>query len=456
MNKPEGLCRAIRDEGLIIRLLDGELEPTEEHKVLTHLRTCHECLGLTADLLYTDDRLKALFERHSDRDSRPQKKKNTNVFMLEVDKLPVGKINERDLLDEDGKLLVAAGTQLTEKLIDHLRARGIEKLAIEPSDDGQEEEPEQILTPSADFKQIESYFAEIGLEPAVSQFVRRQCMDTLESSFKMLEENGELNLGEIHDNVQMVTEEILSSPQVSLTLADLILSDPGLHAHATNVLILFLMIAKAIGHPAQLIRDHATAVLLHDIGRIVLRRTATVSGILKAEKDEDAEHTEAGYSYLWNMGGISESALRMVMNHHERYDGQGSPRKLKGTMLSDWDQILILANAYDKLTWNHETGVRSGFHSALRTIIQDGSKYVRKGIVRTVIATLGHYPPGSWVRMSNGEIALVTKAHPGSPLKPQVSLMYDASGRRFTKPKFLDLAHSPSTYITGPVTVQSV
>jgi HD-GYP domain-containing protein (c-di-GMP phosphodiesterase class II) len=155
------------------------------------------------------------------------------------------------------------------------------------------------------------------------------------------------------------------------------------------------------------------------------------------------------------MGGMPESALRMVMNHHERYDGNGFPRKLKGTMLSDWDQILILANAYDNLTWDHETGVRSGFHQALRLIIQDGSKYVRKGIIRTVISTLGHYPPGSWVRMSNGEIALVTKAHPGSPLKPEVSLMYDPAGKRYTKPKFLDLTHSQSTYISGSVEVQA-
>ena len=171
-------------------------------------------------------------------------------------------------------------------------------------------------------------------------------------------------------------------------------------------------------------------------------------------EDEDIEHTEAGYSYLWNMGGISQSALKMVMNHHERYDGGGYPRGLKGTGISDWDQLLILANTYDSLTLNRETGVRSGFHAALTTLIQDGNKYVRKGILRTAVQTIGHYPPGSWVKINTGEIGLVTKAHPGSPLKPLLSVMYDGAGKRQTKPRQLDLMHSQSAYITGPVPVE--
>ena len=116
MNSTEGLCRAIREEGLLIRLLDGDLPPNDEHAVLTHLRTCHECLGLTADLLYTDSRLKDMFARQEEKKDKQQVKPQDR-FMLEVDKLPVGKSLDKDLLDEAGKLLVAAGTELTTKLI---------------------------------------------------------------------------------------------------------------------------------------------------------------------------------------------------------------------------------------------------------------------------------------------------------------------------------------------------
>jgi HD-GYP domain-containing protein (c-di-GMP phosphodiesterase class II) len=454
MDNKEGLCHAIREEGLLVSLLDGELPPTEEHRLLTHLRTCHECLGLTADLLYTDSRLKELFARQEDQKDK-QKKNATGRFMLEVDKLPIGKSLDRDLLDDNGSLLVAAGTELTQKLIEGLKRRGIDKLAIESAELVEEEKPKDQQAPVVSYRQISKSLAQSGIEPAVSEFVRQQCLETISSSFRDLEDNGVLDLAEVHKVADRVTEEILSSPQVAMTLADLILADPGLHAHSVNVLILFLMIARAMGHPAQLIRDHAAAVLIHDVGRIVLRRTAQVSQSENNPEDEDSGHTEAGYAYLWNMGGFNESALKMVMNHHERYDGKGYPRAIKGTKLTDWDQILILANTYDLLTLDKTTGLRSGFHEALGTIIQDGSRFARKGIIRAVIQTFGHYPPGSWIKMNNGEIGMVTKAYPGSPLKPQVSILFESSGKKHPRPRFIDLMHTQNVYIVGPANVET-
>ena len=442
----------MREEGLIVRLLDGELQATEEHRVLTHLRTCHECLGLAADLLYADGKLKELF--HQDERSRIEQKKNSkSQFLLEINKLPIGKTLERDLLDENGALLIASGTELTESVVDALRRRGIDKLAVRTDEEAEEEGELPIEIPLVHLSEINEIVKSSEIEPAISEYVRTQCILMVKESFHRLEEGGTLAVHEVQESALTVADEILTRPQVSLTLADLSLADPGLHAHSVNVLTMFLIAAKAMGHPAQLIRDHATAVLLHDIGRIVLRRTATVSGIPRTIENEDSEHPEAGYAYLWNMGGLSQSALKMVMNHHERFDGKGYPRGIKGTNLSDWDQLLILANTFDILTWNRTTGLRSGFHNALSILIQDGAKYVRKGIVRAVIQTFGHYPPGSWVHMNTGEIGIVLKAHSGSPLKPLVSLMFDESGNRLSKTKMIDLLHSQNAYINGSVNV---
>ncbi|MCX6646755.1 MAG: HD domain-containing protein [bacterium] len=432
-----------------MQLLDGKLSPTDEHKVLTHLRTCPECLGLTADLLYTDDRLKELFSRQDEQKEKP-KRKDTDQFMLEIDKLPIGKSMDRDLLDEDGKLLVSAGTELTPILIESLKRRGIEKLAIETPRLAEQAGPEEVDSLVINIYQIESFLAENGITPAVSAYVRRQCSEALDTCFRNLEENGVADVRQLQEAAQELTEEILANTQIALTLADLILVDPGLHAHSVNVMILFLMIARAMGHPVKLIRDHSTAALLHDIGRIILRAVDQK----KTQEEIEFEHSEAGYNYLWNMGSVNESALKMVMNHHEQYDGNGYPRKIKGTMLSDWDQILILSNTYDNLTWNKQTGVRSGFHEALSSIIRVGTKSVRKGIIRMAIQTFGHYPPGSWVKLNSGEIGLVASSHPGNPLKPTITIIYDSAGRKQSKPKFIDLTHSQNTYILGPVSVQ--
>jgi HD-GYP domain-containing protein (c-di-GMP phosphodiesterase class II) len=458
METREGLCRAIREDGLLVHLLDGDLQTSDENRVLTHLRTCHECLGVVADLLYTDTRLKDLFSRDNLRRSteKREEKRNSQYFMLEVDKLPAGKAIERDLLDENGTMLVAGGTILTPALIESIKRRGIDKLAVRTAEEEAKPRPSEPEIPAVSVREVEAFFADAGVEPAVSQVVRSKCRDAMENCFRRLEEDGVCTLNEADASAAEIANEILSKPSLAPSLCDLILVDPSLHSHSVNVLVIFLMLARAMGHPAQLVKDHASGALLHDIGRIVLRQPELRGGPALTPEEEDQRHAEAGYSYLWNAGGFGQSALKMVMNHHERYDGKGYPRGLKGTILSDWDQLLILANTFDNMTWNRETGVRSGFHQALTSLIQDGSKYVRKGIVSAVIQTFGYYPPGSWIRLSNGEIGIVSKAHPGSPLKPTVAICYDEGGRRLTRPRFVDLSDAQTAYIQGPVTVETV
>ncbi|HDS31199.1 MAG TPA: HD domain-containing protein [Firmicutes bacterium] len=454
MENNEGLCHAIREEGLLTRLLDRELTPTEEHRVLTHLRTCHECLGIAADVMYVDSRLKELFEQH-DEARIPKERPAEKKFMLEVDKLPIGKALDRDLLDENDVLLVAAGTVLTHKLIDVLKRRGIEKLTLRATEVEEEPEPMAVDMPTVTISDMNRFISEAGVEPAISEYTRRHCLTSIRKSFDSLEKEGVIALHEVEESANMVAEEVLNRPQVALTLSDMILMDQSLHSHSVNVLVIFLMASRAMGHPVQLVRDHATAALLHDIGRIVIRRTAAANGKTVDPEEEDAEHTEIGYAYLWNLGGIAQTALKMVMNHHERYDGQGYPRSLKGTNLSDWDQLLILANTFDCMTWDRTTGIREGFHEALAALIQNGGKFVRKGIMRAIIQTFGHYPPGSWVMLNSGEVGLVTRAHPGSPLKPLVSVVFDPRGKKYQKSKIVDLGYTQSAYIQRAVSVHT-
>ncbi len=455
MDNYEGLCRAIREEGLLISLLNRELPSTEEHRVLTHLRTCKDCLGLAADLLYTDTRLKEMFDQQ-DETKVVKERKVTRKFLLEVDKLPLGKTLDQDLMDEEDQLLVGAGTVLTRSLIDTLKRRGIQKLTIRSSEIEEEIEVAAVDIPSVSVKDLTRFVTETGVEPAISEYTRQQCLLSIKQTFENLEEVGTFSVEQVQESANMVAEEVLSRPQFSLTLGDMILMDPSLHSHSVNVLILFLLSARAMGHPAQLIRDHAPAALLHDIGRVVLRRTAASGeGDPVTSDEEDREHTEIGYAYLWNLGGFCQTALKMLMNHHERFDGEGYPRGLKGTNLSDWDQLLILANTFDCMTWNRKSGLRTGFHEALSALIQNGGRFVRKGIIRAVIQTFGHYPPGSWVRLNSGEVGLVTKAHPGSPLKPIIAVVYDANGRKLGRSKTLDLGHTQSAYIQGPVSVNT-
>jgi len=78
------------------------------------------------------------------------------------------------------------------------------------------------------------------------------------------------------------------------------------------------------------------------------------------------EHAERGYRLLGELGGFNEAVRSLVRDHHERLDGTGYPRGLRGTELSLDTRILAVCDVYDALiskrvyrpAWTHEQALQ--------------------------------------------------------------------------------------------------
>ena len=93
------------------------------------------------------------------------------------------------------------------------------------------------------------------------------------------------------------------------------------------------------------------AALLHDIGKIgvkedILDNSAKLTSIQRAEIER---HSEIGYRILSSVNELSEIA-EFVLEHHERWDGKGYPRGLKGKNITLPARIIAVADAYDDMT----------------------------------------------------------------------------------------------------------
>lgn len=123
------------------------------------------------------------------------------------------------------------------------------------------------------------------------------------------------------------------------------------YGHSTNVSQYAREIAEAIGYSKDAIERVRAAALLHDIGKLNLPdELFTKSGRLS---DEDWEmirhHPELGVSILKFIVGL-QGCLDAVLFHHERYDGKGYPRGLKGKNIPLDARIMAVADTYDALT----------------------------------------------------------------------------------------------------------
>lgn len=121
--------------------------------------------------------------------------------------------------------------------------------------------------------------------------------------------------------------------------------------HSRRVSVLSVRLAEAAGMSAKEVTEMRTAGLLHDIGKIaideaILNKVGTLN---EQEWEEIKRHPETGWHILGSVGELGELAT-YVLAHHERIDGAGYPRGLKGDQIPIPSRIIAIADAYDAMT----------------------------------------------------------------------------------------------------------
>lgn len=142
--------------------------------------------------------------------------------------------------------------------------------------------------------------------------------------------------------------------QVVKTLSGAIdAKDPYTNGHSLRVAEYSRKIARRAGYTEDHLMEIYMMALLHDIGKIGIPDTIlNKPGKLSSEEfSKVKEHPVIGAKILENISefpGIGVGALY----HHERYDGQGYPRGLKGENIPEEARIIAVADCYDAITSN--------------------------------------------------------------------------------------------------------
>ena len=140
----------------------------------------------------------------------------------------------------------------------------------------------------------------------------------------------------------------------------------------------------------------------------------------------------------------------LVMEHHEREQGQGFPQGLSGEAIHPQAKILGLVDTYTGLIVPPSLGLGLRPHEAIREIIRAKHESFPPALIKALLNEVSVFPPGTLVRLNTGEMGLVTGVNRNHPLRPRVEVV-DARGQQVPSPKIIDLSEAPFLYITGPV-----
>lgn len=147
----------------------------------------------------------------------------------------------------------------------------------------------------------------------------------------------------------------------------------------------------------------------------------------ETQKEMVRIHPLLSVEMLSELGVKDDLWMRTVSHHHERLDGNGYPGRHKGKDIPQSARIVALADSYGAMI--KPRAYREAIHAkeALRDIFVARSEKDDDGLVHAFIKEIGIYPPGCFVKLQNGETAIVTRRG-SSPATPKVKSILDSLG----------------------------
>lgn len=238
-----------------------------------------------------------------------------------------------------------------------------------------------------------------------------------------------------------IADSVTRNAGALISLARVKTADEYTYMHSVAVCALMVALARQLGLPDDETRAAGFAGLLHDVGKadIPLEILNKPGRLTDEEFAIVREHPRKGWERLRAAGIDDAVALDVCLHHHERYDGTGYPDRLAGEGISLVARMGAVCDVYDAITSNRP--YKAGWDPAesLKRMASWKGHFDER-VFQAFVRSLGIYPVGSLVRLSNGRLAVVVEPSPRSLLKPVVKTVFSTRSGERVVPERIDLS----------------
>jgi HD-GYP domain-containing protein (c-di-GMP phosphodiesterase class II) len=339
---------------------------------------------------------------------------------IPLDYAEEGMILGRSIIDSEGHVLLKIGVELDEAYISRLFDLGIHYVYIRDETFGETDEIEDII----------------------SEETRITTVKLVKKTFSHLQQDRKINTLALRKVVNNMLDEILDNSNVLLSITDISSLDDFVFYHSVSVCTLSIMTGITLGYNDTKLRELGIGALLHDIGKSKLDPQIVIrEGELSEEEFALlSKHPELGFFIIKGYGDLSLLSAHVAFQHHERWDGKGYPRQLKGTDIHEYARIVAIANIYDELMADRPNRPPYEVNQAINLIKRMAGIYFDTQVVTALISNIASYPLGSIIKLNTGDIGIVTRLNNETPHRPVVRIVLDSSLRRVTTTHEIDLS----------------
>lgn len=240
--------------------------------------------------------------------------------------------------------------------------------------------------------------------------------------------------GEIEKQAERVAWVAEHSPDTALAAMQLAEQRNYPATHAFYTAVMADMLAQRIGWDDNRRISTLCAALTMNMGMHSLQQTLFKQrSPLNSEQQATIDKHPTQEARLLIECGINDDEwVRAVLEHHERPDGSGYPRKIRNT--SEIARLLQVCDNYTAMLSDRTYRARVVANEAIKQIFTTFTEASGNPFGSLLAHTTGLFPPGTLVKLANGELGVVF-LRSAQPKCPQVATLVDAKGLRCAKPQ---------------------
>jgi len=215
-------------------------------------------------------------------------------------------------------------------------------------------------------RDTQKYLKKIRKNKKISRELKSEILNELTCDIMNDLFTGEINTEKIEQAKSIIDDTVaflLEDPVAIKSMLKITTFDFYTYTHSINVSTYALGFAMYLKLKEKDLNTIGLAAILHDIGKKkisldIINKNGTLT---KKEFLKVKEHSSLGVEMLKKYGINDSLVLNIIEQHHEKIDGSGYPKGLKGDEIIFFSRILTIADIFDALT------TRRSYKEALKT-----------------------------------------------------------------------------------------
>lgn len=258
-----------------------------------------------------------------------------------------------------------------------------------------------------------------------------------------------------HEAATQIAASVVRNPDAIALLIKLQETSNATLSRAAEISVMMTIFGRFLQLPQDRLELLGMLGLLQDVGKLKLPTEIAARGPVSAEEiDIYRTHVDHSVRILSSTPGLPPELPGLASLHHERFDGSGYPRGLRGNAIAFPGLIAAIVDAFDTLTAPKPFGENLSPSKALNIIYKGRGTQFHPALAEQFIQCISIFPVGSAVELNSGEVAIVIAQNMVRRLQPRIMVVKDAQGNPLRPYKMLDLMKEPKFRPDEPYRIQ--